>query len=266
VEIYMRFENTLKKLKLSGLKISKPGKPSGATIVRVLVWTLVALIILTGLLYIQASRMPDNYHPARLTQEETQQAVKNFAQDIAQGFSNKVKMVKEFDWSIKQSTVNRYLASIDEIAFNLPNGVKRGYINEEMARIGLADPAVAFEDGKVTLMVRSTKYRKVLSAEISVELVDEKLKFTLTSTRIGKLPVPSSFLTDKIKSLSGKLTGERADDISETLAELLRAINGEPISPPDTWRIQGVKVAIEAITIDNGELILSVRSIPPTRK
>jgi hypothetical protein len=192
----MPFENTLKKLKPSGLKISKPGKPSGATIVRVLVWTLVVMIILSGLLYVQATRIPDNYHPARLTQEETKQTVGDFARDIAQGFGNNVKKVEEFDWSIDQSTVNRYLASIDEIAFNLPNGVKRGYIDEEMARLGLADPAVAFEDGKVTLMVRSTKYRKVLSAEISVKLVDEKLKFALTSTRIGKLPVPSRFLTD----------------------------------------------------------------------
>jgi hypothetical protein len=262
----MPFENTLKKLKISGLKISKPGKPSGATIVRILVWTLVVMIIMSGLLYVQATRIPDNYHPARLTQEETKQTVGDFARDIAQGFGNNVKKVEEFDWSIDQSTVNRYLASIDEIAFKLPNGVKRGYIDEEMARLGLADPAVAFEDGKVTLMVRSTKYRKVLSAEISVKLVDEKLKFALTSTRIGKLPVPSSFLTDKIKSLSEKLTGERADDISETLAELLRAIDGEPISPSDAWRIQGIKVAIESLTVDNGKLKLFVRPIPPKRK
>jgi len=47
---------------------------------------------------------------------------------------------------------------------------------------------------------------------------------------------------------------------------LLSAIDGEPISPPDAWRIQGVKVAIEAITIANGELKLEVRPIPPTRK
>jgi hypothetical protein len=78
--------------------------------------------------------------------------------------------------------------------------------------------------------------------------------------------VPRGFLTDKIRTLSRKLRGERSDDIAETLAGLLSAIDGEPISPPDTWRIQGVKVAIEAVTIANGELKLKVRPIPPTRQ
>jgi len=241
VESYMRFGNTLKKLKhlaLVGLsklrKVPWRSAVSRKTIVRVLVWTLVSLIILAGLLYIQASRIPDNYHPAKLTQEEARKEVGNFARDIAEGFGNKVKMVKPFKWSITQSTVNRYLASIDEIAFNLPNGVRRGQIDEEMAKLGLADPAVALEDGKVTLMVRSTAYRKILSAEISVELVDNKLRFTLNATRIGKLPVPSGFLTDKIETLSRKLTGERADDIAETLAGLLSAKG--PMISPKLWR------------------------------
>ena len=202
----MRFGNTLKNLKLPGLAgVSKLGKVPGGSgisrkkIVRILVWPLVGLMVATGLLYIQASRIPDNYHPARLTPDETRNAVGNFARDVAEGFGNKVKMVKPFEWSITQSTVNRYLAAMDEIAFNLPNGVRRGQIDAEMVKLGLADPAVAFADGKVTLMVRSTAYRKVLSAEISVDLVeDNKLLFTLSATRIGKLPVPSGFLTGKI--------------------------------------------------------------------
>ena len=264
----MRFLNSLKNIKLSGLAgIPKPGKISRKTIVRILVWTLVGLMVAAGLLYIQASRIPNNYHPAKLSPDETKKAVHNFARDVSEGFSNKVKMVKPFEWSITQSTVNMYLAAMDEIAFNLPNGVKRGQIDAEMARLGLADPAVAFEDGKVTLMVRSTTYGKVLSADISVDLVDDnKLLFILSAMRIGKLPVPSSFLTDSIKALSGKLTGKRSDDISETLAGLLSAIDGEPISPPETWRIQGIKVSIEAITIADGKLTLKVHPIPPTRK
>ena len=269
----MRFLNTLKSLKFPTLAgVAKFGKVhgsrvSGKKIIHVLVWTLVGLMVVAGLLYIQASRIPDNYHPAKLSKPEARKAVHNFARDVAEGFGNKVKMVKPFEWSITQSTVNRYLAAMDEIAFNLPNGVRRGQIDAEMARLGLADPAVALEDGKVTLMVRSTAYRKVLSAEISVELVDDnRLRFTLNATRIGKLPVPSGFLAGKIQALSKKLTGKRADDIAETLAELLSAIDGKPISPPDTWRIQGVKVAIEAITIADGELKLKVRPIPPGRK
>ena len=158
------------------------------------------------------------------------------------------------------------MAAIDDIAFNLSD-VKRGKTDAEMAKLGLADPAVAFEDGKVTLMIRSTAYNKVLSAEISVELVaDGKLQFTLSATRIGKLRVPRGFLTGKLRALSKKLAGEGASDIARTLAGLLSAIDGQPISPPDTWLIQGVGVAIESITIANGQLTLGVRSIPPARR
>jgi hypothetical protein len=273
VESDMRAGNTFRNLKLpksaGGSKFGKALAGSGASgkkIARILVWALVVLMVAAGLLYIQASRVPGNYRPAKLSPEETKKAVDGFVRDVAQGFGNKVKMVEPFEWSITQSTLNRYLASIDEIAFSLPNGVKRGQIDAEMAKLGLAGPAAALEDGKVTLMVRSTAYRKVLSAEISVELVDGKLRFTLSATRIGKLPMPSGFLTGKIRAMSAKLTGERSDDIAETLAELLSAIDGEPISPPDTWRIQGVKVSIEAITIANGKLTLKVRPIPPKRK
>jgi hypothetical protein len=271
VRFGMRFFSNIKTLKPYGIllmvklrKIPWRSWASGITTVRVLVWTLVVLMVLAGLLYIQASRIPDNYRPARLTPDEARRTTRNFARDVAQGFGNKVKLVKPFEWSTTQETINRYLAAMDEIAFTLPNGVKRGKIDEEMARLGLADPAVALEDGAITLMVRSTAYGKVLSAEISVELVeDNKLLFTLTATRIGKLPVPSSLLTDKIKTLSEQMTGKNADAISKTLAGLLAAIDGEPISPPDTWRIQGVRVGIEAITIANGELKLKVRPIPP---
>jgi hypothetical protein len=273
VESDMRFRNTFRSIKLPGLDgLSKfmkmlRAKISREVLLRILVWTLVALMITAGALYIQASRVPDNYHPAKLSRQEARQAAHDFARDIAQGFGNKVKMVKEFDWAITQSTINRYLAATDEIAFSLPRGIKRGEINEEMAKLGLADPAVALEDGKLTLMVRSTAYNKILSADISVNLLDDnKLKFNLEATRIGKLPMPSGFLTGKIEALSQKLAGEKSDDISETLAELLAAIGGEPINPPEAWRIQGIRVSIKTLTIANGELKLTVRPIPPPRK
>ncbi len=110
---------------------------SGKQILCILVWTLVGLMAAAGVLYIQASRVPDNYHPAKLTKEEARQAVSNFAHDTAERFGNKVKMVEPFEWSIEQSAVNRYLAAMDEIAFNLPDNVKRGQIDTEMAKLGL---------------------------------------------------------------------------------------------------------------------------------
>ena|GEM_PF-2403149 len=276
MESGMRFGNffrSLENLRIPGLhQVSKFSKVpagsgiSGKQMIRIMVWTLFGLMVAVGLLYIQASRIPDNYHPMKLSPNEARQAVGNFARDTAEKFGNKVKMVKPFEWSIKQSTVNRYLAAMDEIAFNLPNGVKRGQIDAEMAKLGLADPAVAFEDGKVTLMIRSITYRKVLSVDISVKLVeDNRLLFALSATRVGKLPVPGGFLTGKLKAMSRKLRGQESGDIAETLAGLLAAIGGEAIDPPDTWSIQGVKVGIEAVTIAGGELKLNVRPIPPTR-
>ncbi|MBT3199631.1 MAG: hypothetical protein HN350_06915 [Phycisphaerales bacterium] len=235
-----------------------------SVVMQVFVWTLVVLMVAGGVMYIQASRVPDNYKPVRLSLEDTKQATHAFVQNFAQEFGNQVKQIEPFEWSLTQKAANIYLASIDEIAFSLPSGVKRGYVNEQMAEMGLADPAIAFDDGKVTLMVRSTDYNKVISAEVEVKLTgDDKLQFTVSATRVGRLPVPSSILTDRLETLATKLSGKQSDDISKTLAELLAAINGEPISPPDTWRIQGIKVDIEAITIADGKLTLKVRPIAP---
>ncbi|MCP4375844.1 MAG: hypothetical protein GY794_06680 [bacterium] len=273
LESAMRFGNTFRSIKLSALNgLSKfmkmlRAKISREFLLRILVWTLVTLMVTAGAVYIQASRIPDNYHPAKLTREEAEKVAHKFAHDIVQKFGNNVKRAKEFDWTITQSTINGYLAATDEIAFCLPRGMKRGQVDAEMAKLGLADPAVAMEDGKLTLMIRSTDYNKILSAEISVNLLDDgRLKFTLEATRIGKLPVPSGFLIGKIEALSQKLTGEKSDNISETLAELLAAIGGEPINPPEAWRIQGIKVSIKSLTIANGELKMTVCPILPPRK
>ena len=229
-----------------------------------LVWILIALMVLAGVLYIQASRKPDNYHPVqRLTAQEADRAAHQFIKDVGEGFSNNVKLVEPFEWSITQKKANTYLASMDEIAFNLTDN-PRGKLNKEMDRLGLADPAVGLQDGKVTLMIRSTEYNKILSAVIAVKVLDnDKLKLSLSATRIGRLPVPRSILTDRIKELAGTLGGRRSDAISDTLARLLSAIDGEPISPPDLWRIARVKVGIEAITIADGVLTLKVRPIGP---
>ena len=234
---------------------------------RNLVWILIGLMVLAGVLYIQASRKPHNYDPVRkLTLREADQAAHQFVKDIGEDFANNVKMVEPFEWSITRKKANTYLAAMDEIAFNLTNN-KRGKLNEEMARMGLADPAVAFSDGKVTLMIRTIEYNKILSAEISVKLLDNnELQLSLSATRIGRLPVPRSILTDKIRELAGTLGGPSPDAISDTLARLLSAIDGEPINPPDLWRIGRVKVGIEAITIADGVLKLKVRPIGPKPK
>jgi len=236
-------------------------------VVRILVWTLVGLVIVASVLYVQASRVPDNYEPLTLSIREMENAAGQFARHTVQGFGNKVKVIKPFEWSITQNQMNGYLASMDEIAFNLPHGSKRGTVDAAMRRLGLSGPAVALSNGMVTLMIKSTKYNKVLSADVAVKFTDDKkLVFTLAGTRIGRLAVPSGLLKDKLDDLRGRLSEGRRDGVSKMLAVLFAAVDGEPISPENTWTIQSIKVGIEGVTIADGELKLKVRPIPPKRK
>jgi len=236
-------------------------------VARGMVWALIVLVILAGVLYIQASRVPGNYRPVALSTQDMEAIAGQFAKHTVEGFVNKVKLTKPFEWSITQDRMNEYLASMDEIAFNLPHGAKRGKIDAEMRRLGLAGPAVAFGDGTVTLMVESTTYGKVLSADITIELTDDKkVVSALSAARIGRLSIPSGLLRDKLDALRSRLSDGGKDDVSKMLAVLLAAIDGEPISPEDTWTIQSVKVGIEDISIAQGELKLKVRPVLPTRK
>ena len=143
---------------------------------RAIRWFLICTLSLVGLsavvMYVQASRIPADYLPVQLSARQKHQAVKEFWSKV-QEFGNSTQMNEPFEWSVGQTELNRYLASMDEIAASTPSG-EPGTVYREMEKAGLAEPAIALHDGVLTLMVRSKEHAKILSVDVSFALTDDK--------------------------------------------------------------------------------------------
>lgn len=256
-------------------------------IVRTVKWLTAGAAVLAFAaagLYIQASRTPPNYSPAILSADQRDRAAKEFLnRKILNDFGNATQRNRPFDWSIGEDELNRYLASMDEIASSAPT-VQPGAVHRAMADAGLAAPAVALRNGKLTLMVRSTKYEKILSADLAFTFnKDGMLLVRLVQARSGRLALPDRWLRDRLRRLGQSLDAEdrsarpaagpagqshRAGrsgslavsslDVAELLRVVLAAIDNKPIRPELTWGINERHVRISGIRISDGLLTLHV--------
>jgi len=218
-------------------------------------------------LYLLASWVPARYRPLRLNRQEREQAASGFYKRIFK-FMSDGEDVKPFTWSVSEEWLNRCLASMDEIAFR--KGGKRGQVDRMMAKAGLAEPMVALADGAVTVLARSTRYDKIISAKLAFELAaDGKLRVRLAGARIGRAPVPAWMIRERIERLQrtvGRRLLETAGDdepssagVARVLGRVIAAIDGEPIDAELTWRLHSRKrVRIERIDLSDGALTLHV--------
>jgi len=248
----------------------------GRTIKRSVLIGAASVLVVVAVLYIQAARLPSLYCPAELTQARRQEVKEDFYKQI-QDFHNKAQDIRPYTVSFSQRRLNEYFSSMDEIAAAQPfSRTKAGDVHKAMARMGLSDPAVALGDNVVTLMVRSTRHDKVVSADVSLELVSPgKVQVRLLGTRVGRLGVPTSAfrgLLSKLKrsvraglrdaeddqaddSADG-LEGPSSTDVARALATLIAAIDEGPISTEFKW---GKRVCIEGIDITPGVMTLHVQ-------
>ena len=242
---------------------------------RVVKWSvvvlLVALLVGGGWVYYQASRVPADYAFTPLTPTERQQAAKDFVSRLAD-FNRYAQNNEPFSWSIDEVRINRYLASLEEIAAVRP-GHKAGAVTDALQRAGLADPAVALKDGQMLLMVRSTEYDKVVTIGIEMEFTgDRRLRVRLQKAAVGELELPESWVQDRLatlkNALSEKLKAAPDKDsstnptgkVAEVLAAVLKSINEEPFDPVGTWDRRRIRV--HDITVTPGRLTLQVRRVP----
>lgn len=234
------------------------------------------LVIAAAVVYIQLSRIPANYKPARLTSAQKAQTVKDFWVKV-QEFGNAAQKNEAFVWQVSQEELNRFLASMDEIAASTPYG-KNGQVCDALEQSGLAEPAIALDDGTATLMVRSVEHNKIASANISFGFAGTgKLRLRLAGVRIGRQMLPDRWVEDQLGSLqkllppnvqgadepgvsasARGLAGLSAEDITSLLETLLTAVDSEPISTELTWPVNDKKVRIDAIEIEAGLLRLHV--------
>ena len=227
---------------------------------------LVAAVVVAGGLYLQASRAPTAYRPAQLSPDQKQQVVNDFARQY-QDFYNLSQRVKPYTLTITQDDLNDYLGSIDEIASGLPGPIKAGEVDAVMQKAGLSDPAAALGDGVITLMVRSTDYRKVLSADLAfVFPTPETLQVKLVGTRVGRLSLSRAMTDRALAKLKDSITPPRgkgsnsaarglsANDMAAVLTAVISAIDDEPVSTEveidrKRVRIVGIEITPEAMSI-----------------
>ena len=241
---------------------------------------LAVVIAAAGVLYLLACKVPGNYHPEHPDLPGRRVAAAGFYKRILQ-FYNLAQQNDPYQWEVSQKELNEYLGSMDQIADKWGEDPTVPY--EQMNRAGVTDPAVALDDGVLTIMFRATDYDKVISLDVSFELKPgRKLLVRLDQVRVGVLPIPSSFVKAHIAELKESLAKRTAkadpppadarrspggvsyDEVAAVVSTVARAIDAEPISTEIKWTGRKKRVRVDGIYIDDGLLVLDV--VPIGRK
>lgn len=243
-------------------------------IFRVVLIVVLLLVVSAVGLYIQISLDPAKYKPAHLTEQRRLDVSVTFVDEL-QDFFNKIEQVEPFTWTLTQERLNEYLASMDEIASDLPGSSKPGDVTKFMEKADLADPAVAMGDGVMALLIRSTEYDKVLSMDLEVWFPSEdELQIELTRARVGRLPMPDKTATRALRKLKrmirwrmkssqagssddgpgGGGAGLSAGDMGGVLTTVVTAIDGSAI--PAVFSIGNKRVRIADVKITPQQISL----------
>lgn len=242
---------------------------------------IVGLVLASGVLYVQLSRIPEDYHPAQLTADQKNQAVKEFW-NMVQDFGNAIQENQPFDWSVSEDQLNRYIASIDEIASSTPSG-RPGAIYRALDDAGLAQPAVALHEGILTFMVRSKEHEKLLAVDVSLSLAEGRnLRVRVVEARVGKVSMPSKWVKNQLEKLrdlipaeelnsekamrpsSGGIGGLSSRDLARAMEAVIAGIEKNPIATELTWPVNNKRVRIESVEVAEG--IVRLRVVPLGRR
>lgn len=259
----------------------------GSTL-RIAIYAVAAVFLLLAavalVLYVQANRLPADYMPAVLSPQQRRRQVDNFAGQLMD-FHRKAQHSLPYTLTVSQRRMNAYLASLDEIASDMPgSNFVSGQMNQMMADAGIADPAVAFGSDVVTLMVRSTRREKVLSVKLGFSFPSVgKLQVRLLAARVGRLSMPDDLAGQVLSQLKYEARRwledrETSDsthsaaaslgpgDVGGAMAAVVAAIDDEPIDTEVT--IGGKRIRIVDVRIEpGGDMTLHVeplgRAKPP---
>ncbi|MEN6506228.1 MAG: hypothetical protein ABFD92_16965 [Planctomycetaceae bacterium] len=253
---------------------------------KIILWTplglLGLLLILAAGAYVLASLLPKNYQPERLCEYDKHQVTMAFYNNVIETFANHSRSREPFSVTYTQKEVNQYLASIDAIVGARPNkaNVKTQYgsVYALLARAGLADPAVNFAPGVLTVMIRSQQFDKMLSAAITFNFDENRqLHVGMSGAYVGRLRVPDWFVRDrlmalkpllqkelqKIESATSQPTKNRGvgmigfstAEIGTAIAAAITAIDEKPISSAGLTS-KGSRIRITAIDVEEGKITL----------
>jgi len=236
-----------------------------------------ALLAGVAALYLLLTWKPSSYRPPHLDQAQKEIATQQFFAHVAE-MDTPNDTDDPYSWELSEQSANEYLAAMDEIAFQRPNARNRprlrGDVQAAMDRAGLAQPVARFNDGRMTIMVRSTEYAAIVSADLSFTFVNEdKVLVNLDGARVGLLPVPRFAVRDGLKRFKAvlqsrleRMQSPATDDssggiplvnLAEVFATIIAAIDSEPLPT----RIKILHCQVQEITIQDGLLRLMVRPL-----
>lgn len=255
---------------------------------------LVLVALPAVLMYIAATRTPEDYNPllTRMTREQRKVVAHAFFIHTINEFGNKAQKVEPFTWSITSEELNQYLASMDAIAWlvlpNSPGGAAsqpdvsfESYAQRfkaQMDGLGLEGWCGEITDDGLKLMVKSAKYNKILSATLEFQVgADKEMSVRITNARLGVLMIPKSIIRNSLIKLresmarrgrhaqddQGELSPKKpSKDIVLLLENLLdMAIDERPREPVLSMSGKIKPTLIESVDISDGTMTIRARPI-----
>ncbi|MCJ7544564.1 MAG: hypothetical protein MUP47_08405 [Phycisphaerae bacterium] len=231
-------------------------------------------LVVAGLVFLP----PPQYDPAHLDYEARSVAAKQFYRQMMD-FDDLAQSNVPFEFTFTAEQLNRYLASVDEIAALLPEG-QAGRVQEMMLAAHLRGPAVALKGGRLMLMVQTGKHGLVVSAELLPALDRRgKLVVRLGALRVGRLHVPQALIRGSIDSTKNRLLLLRASQRQETdvpggpaqadvgdvaanyaMRMVVGALDGQPIEPEGKYRHH--RIRLTGIDITPGQITVHIVPVP----
>ena len=233
--------------------------------------TLFGLMLVTGVVFILASLVPEAYQPLLLSPEERQVIVTHFREKEFADFLNHFNAPEPFTHTIRQADLNKYLAVLDDLAREYTitkrgEQLRAGMVHEALDKAGLADPVVQMRDGLLTFMVRTKGTNKVLSFDLTLNITDDdRLAVRLVGVRIGRMPIPQFLVAGGLRRMKNSLARNADEPGRLTLDNLLRtilgAINEAPI--PTDLTINKRTRRTHRIEIKDGQMDIHIVPVAP---
>lgn len=243
---------------------------------RVVVGLVLAVLVAGGTLYYAISRVPEGYGLLALSQAQKKRAAQEFVSKAVTSLLNPAPG-EVLRWVSTEDELNRYLASMDEIAHYRLGG-KRGQVYRRLERARLSGLVVRLGEGRITFMFRSDEYGKIVSVDFSLAVTeDKKLLARLKGVRIGRLAIPETTVRRRMMALKESLAGKVAarkkndassrssrptDDMVKILTAIVSAIDEEPTAIEH--KMNNKLVRLDGVEIGQGRLVLVFRSLPLT--
>ncbi len=233
---------------------------------------LLLAVLVAG--YLAIKHVPGDYRPLALAGREREQARRRVQQAVVEvlGAASRVgsrdphcdpaDQPRRATVELSADTLNRWVASLPD------------EVTTALGRAGLRDPAVAVNDGRLTLYAHWARHDAVVGVDLVAEFDDtQRMTIRLAGARLGRVPVPRGILETRRREIIALLDAyvERqrqagrpdsdAGDLTGAVERVVDALRGVPVRLDLPRRCGHAR--IRSIRPRRGKLILEIISLLP---